>query len=310
MKEIAIVLVDWNGVEVTKNCLVTLYKLVSSLTYKVEIVLVDNASTIPVKAILEQEFPHVHYFRNEANVGFTGGNNTGIKYAIDRKSDYILLLNNDTTVEPDFLDHLFEFMEAHPNVGAVQPRIFFEHQKDLLWNGGNGFLDIFGHTHVYGYKKKSSSRYEKVKKQPWLTACAMMINLSLLRDKELVLMNEQYFTNYEDVELSFRIRKAGFDLFYVPDSVVYHIAGYSTNTRKKGKEGFVHPFMVYMNSRNRLFVIREYSPWYFLPTIFLFHFCYYILVLTYFLLRRRFQKFKKVVEAIRDGLFMDYKMKY
>jgi GT2 family glycosyltransferase len=58
-----------------------------------------------------------------------------------------------------------------------------------------------------------------------------MINLSQLREKELVLMNEKYFTNYEDVELSFRIRKAGFDLFYVPDSVVYHIAGYSTNTR-------------------------------------------------------------------------------
>jgi GT2 family glycosyltransferase len=182
VKEIAIVLVDWNGIEVTKNCLLSLYKLVSSPTYKVEIILVDNASTAPVKDILENEFPNIHYFRNETNVGFTGGNNTGIKYAIERKSDYVLLLNNDTTVEPDFLDHLFEFMEAHPNVGAVQPRIFFEHQKDLLWNGGNGFLDIFGHTHVHGYKKKSSSRYEKVKKQPWLTACAMMINLSLLRD--------------------------------------------------------------------------------------------------------------------------------
>jgi GT2 family glycosyltransferase len=310
MKEIAIVLVDWNGVEVIKNCLASLNKLNPSPSYKVEIILVDNASTFPVKAILEHEFPNVNYFRNETNVGFTGGNNIGIKYAIERKSDYILLLNNDTTVEPDFLNHLFEFMEAHPNVGAVQPRIFFEYQRDLLWNGGNGFLDIFGHTHVYGYKKKSSSRYEKAKKQPWLTACAMMINLSLLQEKELVLMNEQYFTNYEDVELSFRIRKAGFDLFYVPDSVVYHIAGFSTNTRKKGKEGFVHPFMVYMNSRNRLFVIREYSPCYFLPTIFLFHFCYFILVLTYFLLRRRFQKFKKVVEAIKDGLFMDYQMKY
>jgi GT2 family glycosyltransferase len=195
MKGIAIVLVDWNGVEVTKNCLVSLNQLIPSPIYNVEIILVDNASTTPVKYVLENEFPHVHYFRNESNVGFTGGNNTGIRYAIERKSDYILLLNNDTTVEPDFLDHLFEFMEVHPNVGAVQPRIFFEHQKDLLWNGGNGFLDIVGHTHVYGYKKKSSSRYEKVKKQPWLTACAMMINLSLLREKELVLMNEQYFTN-------------------------------------------------------------------------------------------------------------------
>jgi GT2 family glycosyltransferase len=219
------------------------------------------------------------------------------------------LLNNDTTVEPDFLQPLFDFMEAHPGVGAVQPRIFFEHQKTLLWNGGNGFIDLFGHTHVFGYGKKSTPKHEKIRKQPWLTACAMMLNLSVLKQPGLVLMNEQYFTNYEDVELGFRIRRAGFELYYVPASVVYHIAGYSTNARKKGKEGFVHPFMVYMNSRNRLFVIREFSPWFFMPTIFLFHLGYYSLLLVYFLARNRRQKCKKVLEALRDGILKDYRLK-
>lgn len=306
MKEIAIVLVDWNGVEVTRNCLDSLKKLMPSPLYSVEILLVDNASSTPVKALLQDEYPHVHYFRNESNLGFTGGNNEGIRHAIYRKADYILLLNNDTTVKPDFLQHLFDFMEVHPEAGAVQPRIFFEHERSLLWNGGNGFLDLFGHTHVYGYRKKSAPKYEQSRKQPWLTACAMMLNLSQIKDECLVLMNEKYFTNYEDVELSFRIRRAGFKLYYVPDSIVYHIAGYSTNTRKKNKEGFVHPFMVYMNSRNRLFVIREFSPWYFIPTIFLFHLTYYSLLLIYFLLRNRRQKFKKVLESIRDGLLVDY----
>lgn len=309
MKEIAIVLVDWNGVDVTRKCLASLNHLNPSNLFQVQIILVDNASTSPVKEILQHEFPHVQYYRNESNVGFTGGNNTGIAYALKGNADYILLLNNDTTVEPDFLKHLFVFMEAHPEAGAVQPRIFFEHERSLLWNGGNGFIDLFGHTHVYGYKKKSGAKYEKVKKQPWLTACALMMNVSRFKQRELAFMNEKYFTNYEDVELSFRIRKAGFDLYYVPDSIVYHIAGYSTNTREKGKEGFVHPFMVYMNSRNRLFVIREYSPWYFIPTIFVFHLAYYSLVLMYFMLRNRWQKFNKVLLAIKDGVFGDYHMK-
>jgi GT2 family glycosyltransferase len=310
IKEIAIIIVDWNGVEVTRNCLNSLKKLNPSSDFTVEIILVDNASTIPVKEQLSTDFPFIHYFRNENNLGFTGGNNTGIRYALERKSDYFLLLNNDTTVEPDFLQQLFDFMEANPETGAVQPKIYFEHEKTLLWNGSNGFMDVFGHTHVRGYRKKTAQKYEKVREQKWLTACAMMFNLSLLKDSELVLMNEHYFTNYEDVEQSFRIRRAGFKLYYVPQSVVYHVAGYSTNTRKKTKEGFTHPFMVYMNTRNRLLVIREYSPWYFYPTIFLFHFTYYSLLLCYFLIRNRRQKFKKVLEAIRDGLLKDYQFNY
>jgi GT2 family glycosyltransferase len=92
------VLIDWNGLEVTKICLKSLNKLIHSPSYKVEIILVDKASTIPVKDNLEDEFPHVYYFRNETNVGFTGGNNTGIRYVIERKSDYILFLNYDTIV--------------------------------------------------------------------------------------------------------------------------------------------------------------------------------------------------------------------
>jgi GT2 family glycosyltransferase len=310
MKEIAIIIVDWNGLEVTKNCLNSLKKLNPTNNYSVEIILVDNASTIPVKAQLQSDYPYVHYFRNKSNLGFTGGNNVGIRYAIERGSNYFLLLNNDTTVEPDFLQKLFDFMEAHPKAGAVQPRIYFEHEKALLWNGGNGFIDVFGHTHVKGYRKKTAPAYEKCREQKWLTGCAMMFNLSLLKKPELVLMNEQYFTYYEDVELSFRIRRAGFKLYYIPHAVVYHIAGYSTNTRLKTKEGFTHPFIVYTSTRNRLFVNREFSPWYYYPTIFLFHFFYYSLLLTYFLVRKRPQKFMKVLQAIRDGLFADYRVAY
>jgi GT2 family glycosyltransferase len=307
-KKIKIIIVDWNSVEVTRNCLGSLMQINLMDRFELEIILVDNGSNNSVKDLLVIEFPSIKYLRNDSNLGFTGGNNTGIRYALESKTDYILLLNNDTTVEPDFLEKLFDFMESNPDAGAVQPKIFFEHNRALLWNGGNGFFKLFGHTYVHGYNKESSEKYNNVKEQPWLTACAMMLNVSLLKDPSLLMLNEKYFTNYEDVELSFRVRKAGYKLYYVPQSVVYHVAGYSTNTRQKTKEGYTHPFMVYMNSRNRLFVVREYSPWYFLPTIILFHICYYVLLLTYFLALRRTQKFKKVLHAIRDGVFGDFRL--
>lgn len=309
MKKIAIILVDWNGVEVTRECLRSLNLLNSSAEYSHRVILVDNASQDPVKKQLEIDFPDVIYFRNEQNLGFTGGNNTGMEFALNEGYDYILLLNNDTTVHPDFLKHLFYFMEAHPEVGATQPRIFFEHDKSLLWNGGNGFLDCFGHTMVYGYNQKSKPRYENIKEQPWLTACAIMINSNVFVDERVGFLNENFFTNYEDVDFSFRLKEFGYKLFYIPSSIVYHMAGYSTNARKKNKEGFTHPFMVYMNTRNRLFVIRGFSPWYWMPTIFIFHFFYFSMLLGYFLLRNRPQKFKKTLEAIRDGIFMEFKMK-
>jgi GT2 family glycosyltransferase len=108
MKSIAVVLVDWNGVDVTKDCLISLKNVDTSFLDRCQIIVVDNGSDVPIKGLLEEDFSDIVYISSSINLGFAGGNNLGIKYAIENNFTYTLLLNNDTTVDPDFLQPLFE----------------------------------------------------------------------------------------------------------------------------------------------------------------------------------------------------------
>ena len=103
MKSIAVVLVDWNGVEVTKECLASLKKVDTSFLDRFQIIVVDNGSDVPCKDLLEDEFSDIVYISSSINLGFAGGNNLGIKYALENRFTYTLLLNNDTTLADDFL---------------------------------------------------------------------------------------------------------------------------------------------------------------------------------------------------------------
>ncbi|MEY2923457.1 MAG: hypothetical protein RL108_2083, partial [Bacteroidota bacterium] len=128
---VAIILVNWNSYEFTNDCIASLKK-VSYLNFR--IVVVDNGSIDGSGKQLQQEQPDIIVLFSDDNKGFTGGNNIGLEYAIKNDFDYALMLNNDTFVEPDFLDHLVQYLEQNPNTGVVQPRIYFNHDRKLLWN--------------------------------------------------------------------------------------------------------------------------------------------------------------------------------
>jgi GT2 family glycosyltransferase len=106
---------------------------------------------------------------------------------------------------------------------------------------------------------------------------------------------------YEDIDLSFRIRDKGYSLCYYPDSSIYHIGGVSGKTKTKGKEGYLHPIIHFYNIRNRLWILKKYTPGYFLPSVTLFNFFYFMMLLGYFAIRGRFQKFKMAIKALREG---------
>jgi len=127
-----------------------------------------------------------------------------------------------------------------------------------------------------------------------------MMRASVL--KNVGLLKEAFFIYYEDVDLSFRIKNAGYQLDYVPSSVIYHIAGMSQKTNKKGKEGFVSPKVHYLNARNRIWFLKVHTPWWAIPTTFFYQFMYYLAVSFYFLSRLRFNKFKAWLTCIKDGI--------
>lgn len=294
---VAIILINWNSLEVTSDCIISL-KGIQYANYS--IVVVDNGSADGSGKALKQLHPEIVLIESSTNLGFAGGNNLGFDYALAQAYDYTIMLNNDTLVEPDFLSHLVQYMEAHPQVGAIQPRIHFNHNRALLWNGGSYYAKCWGYFYSKDENKIPSPESLAIKEVDWITGCAFLTKTKTLQQTGL--LAEQLFMYSEDVDLSFRIKALGLSLVYHGDSVIYHIAGQSNKSKTKGKEGFVNPNVHYMNQRNRIWVLKKYTPWYCIPTVLAFNTAYLLSVLGYFVVRRRFSKFKIVLKAIKDGL--------
>ncbi len=294
---VAIILVNWNGLSVTRQCIESL----RLLTYRsFHIIVVDNGSEDDSAVTLANEYSDIIVLRSPTNLGFAGGNNIGFRYAFQQGYTYILMLNNDTIVESDFLNHLVDYMDAHPTIGAIQPRIHFEHDRTLIWNGGSYHAVWPGFFYASGVLRKPVNITMQPKHVDWITGCAFLTRSSILQ--ETGLLAENMFMYSEDVDLSMRIKALGYSLIYHPQSVIYHIAGMSNKSKEKGKEGFVHPLVHYYNQRNRIWVLKKYTPWYAIPTAVICNFFYILLIMGYFAIRGRFTKLRAVLNAVKHGL--------
>jgi len=316
-KKLAIILVNWNSYELTDDTLQSLYKT----TYKdYDIICVDNASTDQSLAQLQKNHTDIIILTSDQNRGFTGGNNKGMQYAIQQGYAYTLLLNNDVAVEDDFLEPMVQALDKNQSLGAVQPLIYFHHDRTLIWNAGSRYNKWLGVTKTIGYNKKDADQTERyqirenkvdpstknggsnhmVQKIAWITGCAFMVKTEVL--KKVGLLYDPFFIYYEDVDLSFRIKNAGHDLGYVPASVIYHIAGMSHKSTKKTAEGYVNPKVHYLNARNHIWLLKKYTSFWYAPTVIIYQSLYYLSVTGYFIVRGRWQKIKALYKGIGEGL--------
>jgi GT2 family glycosyltransferase len=293
----AVILVNWNSYALTRACLLSLLQIPAN---QGDVLLVDNQSADGSGRQLQQEFPDIIYIQAEDNLGFTGGNNLAIRYAIDQGYQYILLLNNDTTVAANFLSLLIQHLEQHPTIGAVQPLIYFHEPSDKIWNAGSFYNQWLGHPIVRTTLPGAQLQTGDPLRVHWITGCAFMIRTEVL--KKTGLLSEKMFMYFEDVDLSFRIRQAGFELDLLPSSIIWHVGGMSNKGEKKTNEGIVNPIVHYLNTRNSIWILKKYTPWFCVPTVLLFHLMYFSGILLYFLIRLRWKKAKAVMTAIRDGL--------
>jgi len=302
-KKLAIILVNWNSYALTDDTLQSLYKT----SYKeYDIICVDNASTDDSLSQLRNNHAGIILLTCDQNTGFTGGNNKGMQYALEHGYEYTLLLNNDVAVESDFLEPLVQALDANENLGAVQPLIYFHHDRTLIWNAGSRYNKWLGVTKTIGYNKKDAQHTYRNQNQgfaskiAWITGCAFMVKNEVL--KKVGLLYEPFFIYYEDVDLSFRIKNAGYDLGYTPASVIYHIAGMSHKSTKKTAEGYVSPKVHYLNSRNHIWLLKKYTNLLHAPTVILYQSIYYLSVTGYFIIRGRWQKIKALYKGIGEGL--------
>lgn len=296
-KKTAIILVNWNSFEYTHQCILSLNQLIQK---DFDIIVVDNGSADESGKKLKATHPNIILIESDTNLGFTGGNNLGLTYSLQQAYTYSMLLNNDTEVAPDFLEILTGYMDEHPETGAIQPKIYYHHNRSILWDGGSYFNRILGIAYTSGHGKVPGKKHEVIKEVDWITGCCLLTRNSIL--KETGFLAKNFFIYYEDVDLSFRIKKTGSKLIYHPGSVIYHIAGVSNKTKTKGKEGFVNPIVHYLNFRNRIWLLKQYTPLIYAPTVIVYNFFYTLAVLFYFALRFRFKKLASVVKAVKDGL--------
>ena len=301
MNRTAIILLNWNSYEHTANCIRSLQKCAGE---GFDIIVVDNGSQDGSIQKLQQEFDQVIFLTYETNHGFVGGNNRGFQYALGKNYEYVMMLNNDVFVERFFMHHLINYMDFHPEAGAIQPKIFFNNDRTKIWNGGSKYASWLGWTYSKNYMRGQGNLQRTLHEVDWITGCALLVRSSIL--KEIGLLNENFFIYYEDVDLSFRIKHAGYTLMFHPDAVIYHIAGMSHKAKKKGPEGYANPIVHYLNFRNHLWLLRTWTKWYQWPTTLIAYFSYSLAVMTYFVLRFRWKKLAAVCRGISDGFFKSY----
>jgi len=264
MKHVVISILNFNGLKNTLACLESL-KNIKIDNFKLTVVAVNNLSKeeFDLKSGSLGDIPLV-VIKNSKNLGFSGGNNVAIKYALENGADYVLILNNDTYVDKNFLEELLKVGEKDNDIGILIPKIYFapgfEYHKDryskkdlgkVFWYGG-GRIDWANVTgHHRGVDEVDKGQYDKTENTEIATGCCMLIKKEVFKNAGL--FDDKYFLYYEDSDLSMRAKSKGFKIMYVPSSIIWH-----KNAGSAGGSGSA--LQDYYIARNRLMFGFRYAP--------------------------------------------------
>ena len=249
----AIIILNWNGADDTLACLDSLRNAAGDFF----VVVVDNHSTddslARIAAWVEQGSPYaVHLLLLDDNYGFARGNNLGIAHALTLGADDLLLLNNDTEVEPDFLVRLLQFRAENPSFRVLVPQINFGFDRSLVWNCGGRL--VFGNRRYY-YARKPESTIRENHSIPitFATGCALFFDRGLL-DADARIFTERFFFGEEDFDFSLRMKERHVRMACVLSSKIYHkVSASGKHMNAVGRR--------YLHCLNRCIDIRlHYSP--------------------------------------------------
>jgi len=260
MKKIGVVVLHFRNLENTKACLESILKQRTVSDLDVFPIVIDNASDEPFP---QDEFKSVVVIRNKINKGFTGGMNTGITYVLTRDFDYILTVNNDTIFDKSFLENAISYLLTHTNGGIFVPKIYFfpgtefhydrykesERGKVLWFAGGRMDWENLLPSHR-GVDEVDNGQFDNVKDMDFATGCCMIYKKEML--KKIGMFDDRYFLYYEDIDLSFRMQKNGFELVFMPKAILWH-----KNAKSAGGAG--SKLQDYYTTRNRLLLGMRYA---------------------------------------------------
>ncbi len=239
---VSIITVNYNQSKVTCALIESLNKI----TYpNFEIIVIDNASPDDDPLIIKRLYPNVVFVQNPINYGFAAGNNFGLMRA---KGEYVLLLNNDIEVPPDFMEPLVTKLRLNPSIGAVSPRIRFFYDPDVIQYAGYTPINyITMRNFAIGYKQKDKGQFIEDYETAYAHGAAMMVPMEVV--KKVGLMSYIFFLYYEEADWCARIKRAGYKIYFVHNSYVLHKESVST--------GKLSSLKIYYLNRNRIVFMRR-----------------------------------------------------
>ncbi len=256
-QKISIIIPHYNGIDILRDCLNSLYK--NEFT-DFETVLIDNGSSDGSPEYVKENFPQVRLIENEVNLGYAGACNQGMELS---ESEFILLLNNDTVLPENFLTEMIETIEGDKMIGMVQPKIISIQDKRFFdYSGGaGGEMDIFGYPfargRIFDTVEKDKGQYSNLGNEVfWTSGCALLVRKSVIN--EIGLLDEDFFAHQEEIDLNWRAQLAGYKNVVTHKTFIYHYSGYTLRSDNQRK--------MYLNHRNNLIMmVKNYS----LPLLFL-----------------------------------------
>ena len=250
-----ILLVNWNGKEDTLACLESLQKI----TYKnYKIAVIDNASTDGSVRAISAKYPAVEIIRNDRNERFARANNQGIELALQNNAAFVLLLNNDTIVDPAFLNFMVARAQKDPHIGMVGSKIYYADQPNVLWYAGGEISLQEGRIAHTGIREIDAGQFDRAGETGYVTGCCLLARRECI--ESIGFLDESYFIYTEDADWCWRARMSGYKIYFEARAKIWHKISASSG----GKEirGGLTAFKVYYKIRGMMKFFGRYARWY------------------------------------------------
>ncbi len=247
---VAVVILNWNGKHFLEKFLPS---VIASDYDNLSIIVADNASTDDSVSFVQTSFPSVNIINNHSNEGFAKGYNMALKKV---SADYYILLNSDVEVEKGWIKPIISLMETNKTIAACQPKIlsYTERNKFEYAGASGGWIDKFGYPfnrgRVFDFCEADEGQYDDVAEIFWASGAAFFVRAKIFH--ELNGFDESFFAHQEEIDLCWRMKRAGNKIYVVPSSIVYHVGG---GTLPAGNER-----KVFLNFRNNLTMLAKNLP--------------------------------------------------
>ena len=244
--KVSIILLNWNGMKDTLECLESVYQIDYP---NFDVVVADNGSRDEQAAAIKRHYPQITLIENGANLGFADGNNVAIRQALTAGADYLFLLNNDTVVDPHVLSALVAGAQAYPDAGIYGAKIYYHAHPQTLWYAGAQWdARTNGFAHIGMGQMDDGVTWQHIREVDYITGCALFFSRNVANT--VGLLDGQFFVYFEETDWCYRARNLGFKCLYVPDAKVWHKVSASTG-------GATSTTYNYYMSRNLLLFIHK-----------------------------------------------------